>query len=186
MADKKDSPEILALLAALGLDSQAELTSKILLLNKIEAITGKTGDAAYGVLLAWQETNANAAKTVAELAALKAEKEGDDIEKAFAEAKAAKKVYPNLEAQLRKQYEEKNITAEGLKSTLEALAPNHALAADPKAAAAGNGGNSGSEQLRYQGKTYAEMSGIERDRLHKADVELFATMRKQSLEAGLI
>ena len=186
MADKKDSPEILALLAALGLDSQAELTSKILLLNKIEAITGKAGDAAYGVLLAWQETAANSAKTVAELAALKAEKEGDDIEKAFADAKAAKKVYPNLEAQLRKQYEEKNITAEGLKSTLEALAPNHALAADPKAAAAGNGGNSGSEQLRYQGKTYAEMSGVERDRLHKADVELFATMRKQALEAGLI
>jgi triosephosphate isomerase len=54
------------------------------------------------------------------------------------------------------------------------------------AATAGTGTGSTAEQLKHNGKTYAEMNGAERHKLHAENEELFNAMRKQAVDAGLV
>lgn len=161
---------------------------------RLATVLGNTGDEAYGVLLAWKESHEKLPAALARVTQLEGELEGKanaaELDQAIAAAKADHKLTPAEEIALRAQVDAKEITVKGAKAMLAAKTPIPAFAngnrqpaiVDPAA-----GSKPGQEvEMKFNGKTYAEMNGVERQQLHVHDKELFTQMREQAHRLGKI
>ena len=153
-------------------------------LARLEQVTGKTGDEAVGVVLAWKGSHEELPKTSAKLAELNAKVEDGELDAAIVKAKAESRHTPARETEVRALLTSKDLTAAGAKAMVGAWGKVAALAAAKDGANPAGAGTG--EQLKHNGKTYAEMNSKERTALLRENEELFNAMRKQAVDAGLV
>lgn len=148
----------------------------------LATITGKQdADEAIGVVRAWQEGAARIPEFEAQIAK---EAEKAEFNAAIANANGAKKLTPAIEERVRASYDAGDITLKGAVSMLEALPVISAL--EPKIPQSSANRATAPTQLKHDGKSFAEMSGMERHALKNANPELYDTMRSEAEAAGLI
>lgn len=188
-AEHKTMPFLTTLLAALALQDGADepaivaaitgLKSKAARLDELEGLTGKTGPEALGTVKAWQASAEQAEQLKAEKDALELEGQKRDFASALADGKKAGacKLTPATE----KHFQDKFDAAENkagqiveLKSFL-AVAPVVLPTAAQKPQE-----NVGDAASKHNGKSFDEMTPIERHRLHSESPEIYAEMRAQS------
>ncbi len=163
------------LLAAAGVTDEAGLAQRVTHLLKLESTIGAaSAEEAVGIALAWKSSHEALPKLQGELAQLKADAEGRELDAALAKARDEKRVTPALEAQVREQLKSGDMTLKGAQAMLAALAPIPALDAgrsqsEPGATAA---------VTQLNGKTFAQLSGAERAALRKQDPTLYDELKK--------
>jgi len=173
MAETK-TDDVKALLATLGVDSVAALGTRLGLLAKLEALTGKTGEETHGVVLAWKGSHEELPGVSAKLAKLEGEAETTQLDTAIAKAKTEHRWTPAREAEVRKLREDGDCTLKGAIATVGAWGVIAALKAGADGAQAATGA---SDALSWNGKTYAQMKPIERAKLKRDNPELYNSMR---------
>lgn len=173
----------LATIGAKSLDeAHAKFTSQSALLSSLEKATGKTGDEALGVALAWQGDAKKLPEAQAKIAELEKAQAAGELDKAIAQAKADKKLTPAEEKTYREQVDSGAMSVTTVKAILATKAPIPALAnaKEEQGGASPNTETDGS--LKYQGKSWSELKPAQRAQLKKEDPETYAAMRK---DAGL-
>lgn len=170
-------PEILA---ALGISNESEALGRIAILTKIEKATGKSGDEAHGIVLAVIKDAAEVTGLRTANAELQKLVDGNELDKAVAEARDAKKITPDDENELRAQVAAGEVTIKGAKALLARKSPHPVLAAAPKPAPVVD---TDAADLKWNGKTYAELKPMERHNLKKENPALFASMRSANKAA---
>lgn len=155
--------------AALGVTTLAEAQARIAVLSKIEKAIGKAGDEAHGAIVAVIQDAAEVTTLRASVASLQKAVDGNELDKAIAQAKADKKITPNDEAVIRAQVAEGEITIKGAKALLDRKSPHPVLAAADKVPAQASTDAVDAEK-------FAAMSGPERAALKKADPALYAEL----------
>jgi ATP-dependent Clp protease protease subunit len=170
--------ELLAILAALGVQTVAEANARISILTKIEKATGKTGDEAHGVVLAVTQDAAEVTGLRVKAAELQKLVDGNELDKCIAQAKADKKLTPDDETVLRAQVAAGEVTIKGAKALLDRKSPHPVLAASAqnKPAPVVASGSEISAETKVDGKAFAELNGRERAALRKSDPELYAQL----------
>lgn len=198
--EKKNRMDQLAtLLAALGASDVNAAIARHQQLARIEHATGKSGDEAQGVLLAFKASHeklpgveAELVKAQSRIDELEGAAESQQLDTAIAQANAEKKLTPALEKDIRDQVASGDLTIKGAQFALKNLQPIAALQAKQPAGPTGSAAKQGEQNTAvvgagegqnaagvatFNGKTFAEMSGPERVELHKADAGLFARMQ---------
>lgn len=197
VSETKRMDHLATLLAALGTTDATVAVNRIHQLIRIENATGKTGDEAQGILLAFKASHeklpgveAKLVDAQARIDQLEGAAEAQQLDAAIAQANAEKKLTPALEKDIRDQVASGDLTIKGAQFALKALQPIAALqqkqpagpqgaakpGEQPAAALSGEGVNAAGVPT-FNGKTFAEMSGPERVELHRADGALFARMQ---------
>jgi ATP-dependent protease ClpP protease subunit len=154
--------------------------------TKLEALTGKTGEEAHGVVLAWKGSHEELPKVSASLEQMRAEKTEGDLVASLEKAKTESRHTPAREAAVRKLIEDKEVSAKGALAMIDAWGVIAAIAnsrdgAQPAPAPTASGN---AEATKHNGKTFAEMSPSERAELKKADKALHDQMRAEWIKAG--
>jgi hypothetical protein len=144
-------------------------------LAAIEKAVGSSGDECVGAVRAALTSHAELPKAQARVAELEKSSETHALSALFAKASDEKKLTPAIRESVQAAFDAGDVTLKGAEAWLSKLLPVSALATEPKheGAPAGNAGAT----LKHNGKTYAEMSGIERANLKKTNPELFKAMR---------
>jgi ATP-dependent protease ClpP protease subunit len=177
-----DNNQDKALLQLLGVGTAAEAVARQGMLGRIETITGKSGEEAIGVLMAWKGSHDQVATLQAKVAELTKATEAAELDKEIADAKAANKLTPAMEATLRSNVATGELTLKGAKAQLATMATNVAMAngSDGKPPAPSGGAG----ELKHNGKTYAELKPQQRADLKKANPELYEAMKKDHEAKG--
>jgi ATP-dependent Clp endopeptidase proteolytic subunit ClpP len=171
MADEQKS-----MLAALGVASVAEAAARLALLTRIEALAGKSGDEAFGALAAMAEAHKQMPTLQGELAELRREIGAGKLEALISKGKAENKVTPAIEKSIRDQLAGGDLTLKGAEAMLATLTPIAALL--PAHAEAPRAGSNAGAVPTHEGKTYEQLTYVERAELNKKHPELYAEMRK--------
>lgn len=175
-----------AFLSTLGVANLGEAVARLTLLARLEAMTGKAGDEAHGVLLAWKQSHEELPKLSAELEKLKEEGAKLELDQAIAAAKKDSRWTLAREEKVRKLLADEHVTMTGAKSMVAEWGVVKAIAAGKDGAEAAGGSGGDGAELKWQGKTYAELKGGERHQLMNENKELFEAMRADAQDKGLV
>lgn len=170
-------------LQLLGVNTAAEAVARQAVLGRIETLTGKSGDEAIGVLMAWKASHEQLPQLQAQQAELSKAAEAADLEKAIGDAKQAHKLAPGEEATLRQ------LVTSGELSTKAAKAMLATKVAIPQLAKSTPGASAipdvvSDVSLKHEGKSYAELKPAQRAALKKSNPDLYEAMKKNHESAG--
>lgn len=149
-------------------------------LAALEKAAGKEGDEADGLFRAALVSHAELPKAHAELAQLKKDGQTLELDKAIDKAKAASKLTPALESDIRKQFADGSLTLATAQWMLDKLQPVAALAAAKDGAQPAPASAPVIVELTWSGKKWAELSGPERVQLLQENKDLYTAMRDVS------
>lgn len=168
-------------LAALGVASVAEAAARLALLTRFEALTGKTGDEALGVMQAMAASHAELPKANARITELEKSTQDGALDALITQGKAEAKITPALEASIRAQVTAGDMTLKGAQAMVATLAPVPALGKKdaPPSTSEGPTGD-----LKHNGKSYDQLTFAERAELSKSNPDLYSAMRKSSNAAA--
>ena len=190
LALSADASEDAALGAIAKLDTSAKLGSKL------EQLTGKQGDEAYGTAAAWKESHEKLPAVEAKLAEQEQATEATELDALLKQGRDDKKLTKAEADKLRAQVEahrdarNKNKEPEGDAMSL-AAAKSFVSAMSPKPYLAGEGSpEKGSKvqptglALCFNGKPYEALTYSERAELKEDDIELWTAMSKDWTKRG--
>jgi ATP-dependent Clp protease, protease subunit len=180
----------ITLLAAIGLSSTAtesdaiaaigKLKDRDTLAGKFEQTTGKTGEEAVGVALAWKSSHEKLPEVQKELATIKTESDKRELEQLLNQGRDEKKLTKAESDNLKAQVESGAISLAAAKSFVAVMSPKEHLAASPEASKP----TPGPAALCWNGKSYEALSFGERHELSVADEKLFEQMRADWQKRG--
>lgn len=163
--------------------------SALALVAKFEQPTGKTGDEAVGVVLAWQASHEKLPTVETELATLKANAEKTELEQLIEGGRTGagfEDKKPRLTKAMADKYTEMvntgALTLGTLRGILATLQPVHHLAAEPPESNPDVSTQPGT--LAFGGKSYEQLSNLERHKLKSENEDLFVAMRKDWEKRG--
>lgn len=161
------------ILKALGVQSVAEASARLAVLQRIEARAGKTGDEAHGTIMAAMDALVELPKAQARIAELEAANEAHALDALMLKAKEDKKLTPAIEASVREAYAAKQVTLKGAEAWLANLTAVPALMNASKAPAQSPVG----PDAKWNGKAYADLKPAERAELKREQPELYEAMK---------
>lgn len=143
----------------------------------VEKATGKTGDEAIGLIHAALQSHAELPKAQARVTELEQKTQESDLNALFAKAKEEKKWTPAIEAKVREAFSAKEITLKGAESWLTNLPAIPALQNRAEAPPDGSAAPAAAAALKWNGKTWDELSGPERAAMRRENPQHYAAMR---------
>lgn len=148
-------------------------------LGKVETMIGKTGEEAIGTLAAMKQSHEELPGVRAELAKVLEEKSEGDLVAALEKAKTENKHTPAREENVRKMLKDKELTHKAALAMIGEWGVVAALAAsrDGSKPEGGSGGPAAAADLKFEGKTYAELKPAQRAKLMSTDRNLYDRMK---------
>jgi hypothetical protein len=178
---------ISACMRSAGVDDEGQLSATIAAHASandfVAQLTGeKDGEAARGVLLAWQTSHNKLAAVETELTELRTKTGELELETMLRKAKEDKKHTPALETTIREQMAAGALTIAGAQAMINAMPPQPALAAQPQqqppvSPSHTPAASSDTAEEPWDGKSYNELKPLMRAKLKKDNHALFLTMR---------
>jgi len=143
------------------------------IMPRLEALTGKRGNAALEEVLSWQASHEESQRLQPQLAEIEQKQATAELDKHIAAAKELGKLTPAEERVLREQVAAGGMTLDAARGLLKVKPPHKVLAQRIRAPAVGRGH-----------KSYADMRPSERHKLGLEDRELFDLLRAEWIAEG--
>lgn len=168
------------------LNKATELKNRSDALNKIEGLTGKTGEEAFGLVKGYKENSEKLVAVEAELTTLKASSEKTELD-AFIEGSRSGAAFEDKKPRLtkaeadklREQVEKKELSLAAARAFVSVKSPVAHLSADPPSSKTPELG-----ALALADKKYEELTNMERQQLCAADEDAFNKVRKDWEKRG--
>lgn len=145
-------------------------------LAALEKACGKEGEEAVGLIRAALTSHAELPKLQERVAELEKGQQAHALSELFAKADSEKKLTPAIKQSVQQAFDAGEITLKGAESWLSNLLPVKALEQRQEAAP----GHAQGSALTHNGKTFKQLTGLERVALKKSDPSLYEAMRSSA------